>query len=83
MIFDFEANATEAAWLAGTGMVKERFLTNRPTDISQEEDIELLETLFKMYLPDSQPKNHYEHVYCDIMRDCICARLSQLTQSPL
>ena len=80
---DFQASATEAAWLAGTEMVRERFLTNRPTDISQEEDIDLLKTLFNFYFSDSQPQNHYEHAYCEIMRDCIDARLSQLIQSPL
>ena len=69
----------EAAFLAGSGSVREKYLTLSPKDIEAMVSIEDLEKLWEMYFPFSQPRNNYEESYLSLMRDVIDARINFLS----
>ena len=68
----------EADFLAATGNIRAKYLRESPKDIFSERDKTYLVKLNSLYFPASQPRNNCEEAYLSLMRDCICARLSQL-----
>ena len=68
----------EAQWLANSGSVRLKYLTHSPKDIEDFFNIPLLERLWELYFPASQPRNSYEEAYLSLMRECIDARLTIL-----
>ena len=68
----------EAQWLANSGSVRLKYLTHSPKDVEDFSDIPLLEKLWELYFPPSQPRNAYEEAYLSLMRECIDTRLGLL-----
>ena len=68
----------EAAFLIGTGEIRENLLLYTPDDVDEEDDFEYLHLLGDIYYPHNQPRNAYEEAYLDLMREAICARLTFL-----
>ena len=69
----------EAEFLAESGEVRDKFLLHSPEDVAEETDVEVLEKLWELYFPPSQPHNNYEEAYLSLMRDSIDLRLSKLS----
>ena len=69
----------EAQFYAESGDVREKFLRNSPEDVAEMTDIPTLEKLWELYFPFSQPRNAMEEGYLALMRDCIDARLHELS----
>ena len=69
----------EAQALVESGDIRSKFLLTSPEDVAESKDVEHLEKLWDLYFPPGQPHNRYEEAYLQLMRDCIDARLDQLT----
>lgn len=57
--------------LADQGHIREKYLTYVPEDIPLITDYDFLMFLRSCYFPASQPRNHFEAAYCDLMLECI------------
>lgn len=69
----------EAKILSESGDVRAKFLTHSPDDIFEETDTDFLHRLWELYFPSDQPHNAYEEAFLLIMRECIDARLAELS----
>ena len=73
-----EASRPEWRLLAESGYVREKFLNFTPEDAEEIDDIDSLIHLRELYFPSSQPRNHYEAVYIQLVREALEARLYKL-----
>ena len=76
-----EPREMEAADLAATGCIRQRFLTWTPDDIEEIDDAESLFDLMKLFNPFSQPQNNFEEAYLSLLRDCCRKRIYALRRS--
>ena len=64
--------------LAESGYVREKFLRFTPEDAEELDDIDSILHMRELYFPSSQPRNHYEAVYIQLVREALEARLYKL-----
>ena len=64
--------------LAESGYVREKFLRFTPEDAEEIDDLDSLLHLRELYFPSSQPRNHYEVVYMQLVREALEARMYNL-----
>ena len=72
-----EETPREPEWrvLANTGYIREKYLRWTPEDVKEIDDLDMLETLRSYYTPASQPQNHFEVAYFDLMLEAVNNRL--------
>ena len=68
----------EARFLTERGDVRQKFLTHSLEDIEEETDVAVLNNMWELFFPASQPHNAYEEAYLLLMRDAIDIRLAEL-----